>query len=246
MQQETTSEPFSLRIKNRQWNIAKTAGFIAFISALAVFLPYQSWSGLKGNYALSFIALFLFLSSVVVAFIFRSRARKMDKLIWGEEIISSWTLDDDARRAFADHLFTSEKGKNNGLFIVITLIMVLFFGLFILFMEEGRWMMFLFFLVIMTLIALFAFGMPYYYRFRNNRGDGYVVIGRKYAYVNGFFHNWDFPLSGLKEVKVIQKPYYGILLRYYYYDRTLRNEEVLTIPAIRDIDLKQLIEIIKS
>lgn len=242
MQQEPTSEPFSRTIKNRQWRKAKSAGFFAFVTAMTVILPFQAWSRLKGNYALSFVALFLFLSSVAVTIIFSNRARKMDKLISGEEIISSWTLDDEAKNAYVNHLFATEKGKNSGLFIVITLFMVLFFGLFILFMKEGRWMMFLFFLIIIALVALFALGMPYYYRYRNNRGDGYVAIGRKYAYVNGFFHNWDFPLSGLKEVKVIQKPFYGIKLRYYYYDRTLRNEEVLTIPANRNTDLKRLIE----
>ncbi len=246
MQQEIKSNPINKQIKNRQWRTAKAAGVIAFIAGLAVFLPFQSWSGLQGNYAITLVALFLFLSSVVVAFIFRSRGRKMDKLISGEEIIISWILDDETKKAYVNHLFISEKGKNNGLFIVIALFMVLFFGLFIIFIEEGRWMMFLFFLVITAFIALFAFGMPYYYRFRNNRGDGYVIIGRKYAYVNGFFHNWDFPLSGLKEVKVIQKPFYGILLRYYYYDRTLRNEELLTIPANRNIDLNELIDKLKT
>lgn len=40
----------------------------------------------------------------------------------------------------------------------------------------------------------------------------------------------------------ISKPFYGLLLHYYYYDRTLRNEEILKIPANRNIDLNELID----
>ena len=233
------------RIKNRQRHIAKTAGLLSFFAALAIFFPFQPWSGLQGCYAVTLIALFVFLSLLVVAFIFRGRGKKMDKLISGEELIAAWRLNDEKKETYVNHLFLSEKEKNRGIFILITLFMVLSFGLLILFMKENRWPMFLFFVGIMSFIALFAFGMPYYYRFRNGRGDGYVLIGRKYVYVNGFFHNWDFPLSGLVKAKAIQKPFYGLLLHYYYYDRTPRNEEVLQIPANQNINIEEIIEKLK-
>lgn len=246
MQQQIKSNPLNKEIKNRQRRTAKTAGLISFTAVIVIFLPFQSWSGMQGIYAITFVAFFLFIASVLVTVIFRSRSRKMDKLISGIELIAGWKLNDEEKKAYVNHLFITEKGKNGGLFFVITLFMVLFFGLFIVFMEEGKWAMFLFFVGITAVIALFAFGMPYYYRFRNNRGDGYVLIGKKYAYVNGTFHNWDFPLSGLVKAKVIQKPFYGMLLHYYYYDRTLRNEEVLKIPASKNIDMKEITEKLKA
>jgi hypothetical protein len=109
-------------------------------------------------------------------------------------------------------------------------------------MDEGKLLMLLFFIGIVVLTGLFAFFMPYYYRYKNLRGDGYVLIGKKYAYVNGFFHNWDFPLSGLDKVKIMNKPFRGLYLRYYYYTRTLRNEEVIEIPVNENIDIEKIVE----
>ena len=60
-------------------------------------------------------------------------------------------------------------------------------------------------------------------------------------YINGFFHNWDFLLSGLSKVKIIKKPFYGINLVYYYTDRTFKHSEELFIPANKNIDLNNLI-----
>ena len=73
------------------------------------------------------------------------------------------------------------------------------------------------------------------------KGDGNVLIGKKFAYINGFFHNWDFPLSGIKKVKIVEKPFYGLFIQYYYTDRTLINTEELTIPAPKDIDLQMVL-----
>jgi hypothetical protein len=79
---------------------------------------------------------------------------------------------------------------------------VILFGLislpFIFFLEGGEM---LYFLLIMGSLILIVFGtsrfFPWYYRRHNLKGDRQVLIGSKYAYVNGYFHNWDFPLSGL-------------------------------------------------
>jgi hypothetical protein len=73
------------------------------------------------------------------------------------------------------------------------------------------------------------------------KGDGNILIGAKYAYINGYFHNWDFPLSGLSMVKAINEPFYGIYLSYYYTDRTLRHSEEIYIPSNKEVDLEKLI-----
>ncbi len=44
----------------------------------------------------------------------------------------------------------------------------------------------------------------------------------------------------------ISKPFYGLPLHYYYYDRTLRNEEILKIPANGNIHLNELIDKLKT
>ena len=87
--------------------------------------------------------------------------------------------------------------------------------------------------------------MPQYYKYQNLKNDGKVLIGAKFAYINGYFHNWDFVLSGLSKVKVMRQPFYGINLVYYYTDRTLNNSEELFIPANENENLDELVSILK-
>ena len=246
LQQNSDKQNVQRGIKNRQLRTAKIAGLISLVAFIAMFLPFHSWNKLHGNYAVTFLSLFVCLSAAVVAYMFRSRSRKLDKLISGESQIAGWVLDETEKKMYADHLFAGKKTKNSALFITTSLLLALVFGVFIIFMSEGRLFMFLFLLGIVALIAGFAFGMPYYYRYKNLKGDGNILIGRKYAYVNGFFHNWDFPLSGLDKVEIMNEPFRGLRLRYYYYTRTLRNEEVIEIPASQNTDMKTIIEKLKT
>ena len=246
LQQNSDKQNIRRSIKNRQLQTAKIAGLIAFIALIAMFLPFNSWSKLHGNYAVTFLSLFVSISAAVSAYMFRSRSRKLDKLISGESQIAGWVLNETEKKMYADYLFAGKKTKNRALFITTTLLLALVFGVFIIFMNEGRLFMFLVFSGIVALIAGFAFGMPHYYRYKNLQGDGNVLIGRKCAYVNGFFHNWDFPLSGLKKVEIMHEPFWGLRLRYYYYTRTLRNEEVIEIPANQNMDMNTILEKLKT
>lgn len=246
LQQTIDKQSVRTRIKNRQLQTAKIAGLISLMAFIMMFAPFHSWNKLQGNYAVAFLSSFVFISAAIVALIFRSRSKKQDKLISGETLIVGWVMDEATKKTYANHLFATKKAKNLGLFILITLLSALIFGVFIIFMDEGKWFMFLFFVGIVLLIGLFAFIIPYYYRYKNSRGDGYVLIGKKYAYVNGFFHNWDFPLSGLDKVQIMDKPFRGLYLRYYYYTTTLRNEEVIEIPVNENIDIEKIVEKLKT
>jgi hypothetical protein len=79
--------------------------------------------------------------------------------------------------------------------------------------------------------------MPFYYKYQNSKNDGNILIGAKFAYINGYFHNWDFPLSGIKKASIIDQPFYGLYIQYYYTDRTFTNTEELNIPAPKQLDL---------
>ena len=81
---------------------------------------------------------------------------------------------------------------------------------------------------------------------KNSKADGHILIGAKYAYINGFFHNWDFLLSGLSSVKIITEPFYGINLAYYYTDRTFTHSEELLIPANTETNLEDLVGVLKE
>ena len=236
----------NIKVQNNQSGIVKKSLWVAVLAVLITILTLVDGNSLFEVFPLTLLGIFVALSALIVAYIFRSRAKKLDTLLSGENVLASWILDEELKRQYVHQFYEAERAKNKALFWIVTVFMVLIFGAFILFMDEGRGFMLSVMIGVILLVALFAFTMPNYYKNRNLKGDGQVLIGKKFAYINGFFHNWDFPLSGLEKVKVIQTPFYGLYLKYYYTDRTLTNTEELHIPAPKNIDLQEVVSKLNS
>lgn len=235
----------SLKVKNSQQKAVVISWLVALVGAVLALLTFTDGSPLYRAHAVTLISIFIALGGFIVALILGSRAKKMKTLISGENVVASWLLTSQEKRAYVDLLFQHEKEKNKAILWITTTLIVVVFGIFIIVIEEGRGVMLLVMIALIGIIAAFALGMPAFYRNKNLKGDGVVLIGRKFAYVNGFFHNWDFPLSGIQKVKAIEDPFHGLYIRYYYYDRTLKNTEELHIPASPDMDVKKIVSLLK-
>lgn len=234
-----------LKVKNSQQKAVIISLIISFSGVIFTYLTFTEGNPLYKAYAVTLISIFIVLGGLIVAIIFRSRAKKMKTLISGENVIASWQLSHQKKLEYVNFLFQNEKDKNKANFLITAFLIVIVFGIVILVMGEGRGVMFLIMVALIAIIATFAFAMPAYYRNKNLKGDGVILIGRKFAYINGFFHNWDFPLSGIQKVKIIEKPFHGLCIKYYYFDRTLKNSEELNIPASPDIDLEHVVSLLK-
>lgn len=235
-----------IKLKNSQMPVAKVCWILAALFGIIILLAITDT--VYFHPALIMISIFFMLSAIVVGFMFKGRAKKMQSLIDGDSLIASWTMDKMDKRKYTNHLFSTKKMQNTVIFIVISVFIFVIFGLFVLFLKEAeeRLFMALTGLGIILFLSFFAFGFPYYYRWVNRRKDGHVLIGAKYAYINGYFHNWDYPLSGLTKIKAIDKPFKGILLSYYYTDRTLKHAETIEIPTNSQVDVEALIKSMKE
>lgn len=233
-----------IEIKNNQTSITKKLWYTAAFFLVIIIVAFLEIISIHP--AIVMLSFFFFLSSVLVGFMFRSREKKLQKLISGENLLAEWTLSDSQKKIYVDYLFKHEVSKNMIILLSISTIAIIVFGIFILVIDEGKFAMFLVLLGLILFLSFFAFGMPYYYRMKNSRGDGHILIGAKYAYLNGYFHNWDFILSGLSRVKTITEPFYGINLVYYYTDRTLTHSGELFIPANKEVELEELIKKLKE
>lgn len=233
-------------LQNSQTKVARISSYLAVFFFVLMLLPFQEWSPVAGFWAVAMISLFLFISAVIVGFLFRSRGKKLQTLINGKNLLAHWRLTSSEKDNYVKALYTNELRKNKGILLVIVLLATVVFGLFIYLVEEDRLPMLFVYFGLIGLVSIFALGMPSYYRYQNKKNDGLVLLGAKYAYINGYFHNWDFPLSGIKKARIIHTPFYGLLIQYYYTDRTFRNTEELVIPAPKDIDLKQVVAQIKK
>lgn len=233
-----------ITIENNQTSITKKLWYATGFFLLIIFIALTEI--IEIHPAIFFLSFFFFISSVIIGFMFRSREKKLQALITGENLVAEWTLTKEQKKSYINYLFKHESSKNLIILFSIASIAVVVFGLFIIFIDEGKLAMFFVLIGLIVFLSLVAFGMPYYYKIKNTKGDGNILIGAKYAYINGYFHNWDFPLSGLKKIKIIKDPFYGINLVYYYTDRTLSHSEELFIPAPEDVDLKKLIVTLKE
>ncbi len=233
-----------IQIQNNQSSITKKLWYAAAFFLLIIIIAFMELVDIHP--AIVFLSFFFFLSSVLIGFMFRSREKKLQKLITGENLLAEWTLTDTQKKNYANYLFEHEISKNKVILVLIAGIAAVVFGIFILVIDEGKLFMFLVFIGLVMFLSIFAFGMPYYYKMKNTKANGHILIGAKYAYINGFFHNWDFLLSGLSKVKIITEPFYGINLVYYYTDRTFTHSEELFIPANENIDLEDLITKLKE
>jgi len=231
-----------IRLENNQKSTTSKSLISAAFFGLLMILPFMEWSPVAGFWALSMISLLLFLTSLIVAWMFHSRAEKLESLISGESLLAEWQLTPQQKENYINYFYEQEKGRNMAILVTISVIAVIVFGTFILFIDEGQLAMIGVLVGLIVFLSFFAFVMPIYYRHSNAQGDGKILIGAKYAYINGYFHNWDFPLSGLSKIKIIKEPFYGIYLVYYYTDSTLQHTEEIYIPANDDVDLKRLIE----
>jgi hypothetical protein len=234
-------------MKNRHHSAARWFLVAGLIFGVAAYLPFREGNFLSGVWAVVLLGFFLMISSWITAWIVGKRAKKMDRLLNGQDLIAQWTFSPEQQQDYANYMKSNALAKNNGLMGIIAILFVVISIPFLFFLEKDEMGGFLGIMgSILLIVFIFSRIMPYYYYSRNIKGDGQVLIGPKYAYVNGYFHNWDFPMSGLKKLKVISKPFEGISLTYYYTDRTWRNEHTLNIPTSPDADIHLLMTRILS
>ena len=236
-----------LTIKNKQQSVARTFYILMLVAALLMIAPFIEGNPLTGAWALAFAGFFLTIMFFVTAGIFRNRAKKMDRLKSGEKLLVHLQLTDEMQKQFAKTMPTKNKEKNNAVMWVVGILFAIIGVLFIVFIEAENRAGFtvIFASVFLIVFAASKFFPDYYYR-KNLNGDKQILIGEKYAYFNGYFHNWDYPLSGLSKVKAISKPFNGIYLAYYYTDRTWKHTHEIKFPVPKNFDPKPIVERLRS
>ncbi len=229
-------------IENKQSKISINSWIVAIIFFILMVLPFYEGNFVSGIWAVAFLSLFFGLSSVVVAIMYKIRSNKFKKLLSGEKTLAHWTLSEVDKIKYVNYQFENRKKKNKFNFMLISIFMVVIFGFIILMMDDDDRMVMVYILLgYLALFGSFAYFTPFYFKNKNTNGDGHILIGKNFAYINGYFHNWDFLLSGIEQVEIIHEPFYGLHLVYYYTTRSLRNTEEIDIPAPLDYDLKPLV-----
>lgn len=234
-------------LKNRQKTTSRIFAGLTIIFIFLMLLPFFDSNFLSKNWAIAFLGIFLSISSVIIALIFKSRAKKMEKLLSGEKLLIRLKLEKKMQLQYAETLRKESKEKNKAVMGVVGILFLVITVPFLFFLEKEEITGFLLVVgAIVLLVFLASRFFPFYYYRKNRNGDGQVLIGEKYAYINGYFHNWDFPLSGLSKVKAIREPFYGIQLAYFYTDRTWKHFQEIKIPLPPDFNPDSIIQQLKK
>ena len=234
-------------VKNRERSASRFFAGIGIISLLAAAAALSENTFLSGIWPIAFLGISAGTASLVAIVILNKRAKKMDRLLTGENLIARWIMTDDEKKAFSDNLKVTSRSKNKAVMLVVTIFFAVITIPFLFFLERDEAGGFLLIMgSIWLIVLLFSVLMPNYYHYRNLGGDGQILIGSQYAYINGYFHNWDFLLSGIRSLKQIKEPFRGIMLKYYYTDRTWTNEHALYIPVPDSINIEELISSIRK
>jgi len=234
-------------IKNKQRTTARTFSLLTILAVVIMVLPFLGGNPFTGMWALAFLGIFLSLFFFVVALLFGRRAKKMDNLQTGEKLLAHLQMTDEMKKQYATTLRSETREKNKAIIWVVGVMFAIITIPFLFFLEAdeiGGFILIMgsIFLIVFTASKFFP---EYYYR-KNLKGDNQILIGEKYAYFNGYFHNWDYALSGLSKVKAIKKPFHGIYLAYYYTDLTWRHSHEIKFPLPKNFDPKPIVERLRS
>lgn len=237
----------ALKIKNRQRTTARTFSLLTILAVVIMVLPFLGGNPFTGMWALAFLGIFLSLFFFVVALLFGRRAKKMDSLQSGEKLLVHLEMTGEMKKQYATTLLDESRTKNKAVMWVVGVLFVVITIPFLFFLEKEEIGGFILIMgsILFIVFAASKFFPVYYYR-KNLKGDGQILIGEKYAYFNGYFHNWDYPLSGLSKVKAIKEPFHGIYLAYYYTDLTWRHTHEIKFPLPENFDPKPIVERLRS
>jgi hypothetical protein len=169
------------------------------------------------------------------------RSKKMKALLGKSELLAGWDMDREMKEIYVAE-FRREIYSRSKMLLWVISGFFLFFTVLFLFILKDDWPIFVVIMGSAYLVILMAgLSAPPYYTSRNRKGDGHVLIGAKYIYINGYFHNWDFPLSGLTSIKPIEKPFRGIELVYFYTVRRNVQTQEIRIPVPAFVDQEKII-----
>jgi len=229
------------KIENRQAKAARNSLIVAAFSTVLMVLPFYEGNPLSDLWGISFIALCSLITCLIVALMYRKRSKKMKSLLDKSELLAGWDMDREMKEIYVAE-FRREIYSRSKMLLWVISGFFLFFTVLFLFILKDNWPVFVGIMGSAYLVILAA-GLlaPPYYTSRNRKADAHVLIGAKYIYINGYFHNWDFPLSGLSIIQPIEKPFRGIELIYFFTVRRNVQTQEIRIPVPDFVDSKKLI-----
>lgn len=230
-------------MKNRQTTLYHAfIGLTLIFSAASVFFML-SFDWLRSiAYAGFMLSIWLAISFFIVIFIFRRRSKQIENAIQKNKYIVSWQYAVDEWENYVKSDYVYRKAEKNAIFIFLTIITVFVFGIFIIFIDEGKLAMTLIMFSLVALYAFMAFVVPLLFYTFHKKHPSEVIIMENGVLLDKQFHTWDFPMSKFSSAKIIKKPFPHIAIEYEFVDRTGPRSYMVHVPIPQSADAQKVVE----
>lgn len=147
-------------MNNHEWKWVYVSAIGAVCFFLLMVYANEEMDCMSGGCAVMFVSFFLAITLIAVALLFRSRARTMDAILAGVNLLAHWTYTQEESALSAGREFADYREANRALFILVGgfflvgIIIVLLFG------GDAGGITALILIGALALIALVAWGAP--------------------------------------------------------------------------------------
>ncbi|MGB3005274.1 MAG: zinc ribbon domain-containing protein [Chitinophagaceae bacterium] len=217
--------------KNSQRKIVNLWLVLTVVFLFLVFLPSLiGLDGMKGGYALSFVSGFMVIMSIIIVFIYRSRAKQLDKILSGEGLVAVWKYTTDEWINFTKADFEEEKKAKNFMFKLVSVIAIIIGIILWLLMKDI--LIFYISLGVIPLVAIPAWLAPRMRYKKLLRSEPEAIIAQNGLIVGKMFHLW-VKLGARLDGVVLNNDEFPSLLEFSYSmpTRNGRQEEVARVPV---------------
>ncbi len=204
---------------------------IAAIGIVIMFVPaIVGMEGMDGGYAVILLGVVVIITGIVAFFVYTWRAKKLDAMLGGKNLLVHWTYSQDEWRRYTEKAHEDKKSASKVLFFIISgFAIVIGAGFFIKDPDSGKYV----FLAMLGLIVIIGFvalltTMLDYRRNKKNLGEAYVATDG--IYLNGVLHTWKGLATHLDNV-VYEEDARSLIFTYVALDRIGLHSYTVRVPV---------------
>lgn len=182
-------------MKNHEWKWVYISAIGAVFFIFLIGYAHEYMSCMDGGCAVMFVSFFLAATLIAVTLLFWTRARTMDAILNGRDLLAHWTYSPEDSSVSAGREFAEYKDANKALFLVVGGFFLVGIVIMLIFGGEAGVLTALILIGVLAIIALVAWGAPriVYARALQKAPDafiaGYGVIYREAVYPFRSFMN---------------------------------------------------------
>jgi len=221
-----------LPVKNSQWQIVRLWVILLLTFVFLIFLPSLiGLDGMDGGFAIGFVSFFMGIVSLVVIFIYTSRARQLDSILSGEGRLAVWHYQPDEWKRFVERDFAEQKIVNRSIFYLIAGISIVV-GILLTIVYQDILMAEII-LGLIAFLAIIAFITPYFRLNKLRKSTQLVIISEKGAVIGKMVHLWEKLGASLDKVSWNDQNPGTVMIEFTYSmpSRNGRDQQVARVPV---------------